>query len=93
MMERLEDAMNVTVECINKVGNHSQIKPQKRLLSFGIDNALIPSLKDKIANDEEIGLPSVRPDPYTIDEDLLTITENSTVNAIFNKVFHDAVKA
>ena len=93
MMERLEDAVNVTVRCIAKVGNGNQIKSQNRLRSYGIDNSLIPSLKAEIDTDKEIGLQSVKPDPYKIDLDLLNITENSSVNAVINKVFDNAVKA
>jgi hypothetical protein len=92
-MENMADAMNVTVCCINEVGNGAEIKADKRLLLLGIDNLLIPSLKAKIATDGQIGLPSVLPDAYKINPDLLTINENSTVNDVFLKVLDNAVKA
>jgi hypothetical protein len=92
MMEDMLEAMEVTVNCIDDVGNGDVIKPKKRLLLLGIDNALIPSLKATIATDKKIGLPSVKSNPYTIEPDLLTINENSTVNDVFLKVFKNGVK-
>lgn len=93
MMENMVEAMEVTVNCIDAVGNGDVIKPKKRLLLLGIDNALIPSLKAAIATDKQIGLPGVKSHPYKIDPNLLTINENSTVNDVFLKVFKNGVKA
>lgn len=92
MMEDMVEALEVTVNCIDSVGNGDLIKPKKRLLLLGIDNALIPSLKAAIEIDKKIGLPSVKSHPYTINPDLLTINENSTVNDVFLKVFKNGVK-
>jgi hypothetical protein len=91
MMENLLDAMKVTVDSIADIGNGDPVKPKKRLLIFGIDNALIPSLKNTIATDRKIGLPSLTP-AYKIDVNLLTINENSTVNDVFLKVFNNGVR-
>lgn len=92
-MENQIDAWNVTANCITDIGNGDPIKPERILGSYGIDNPLIKSLKTSIASDESIGLPSVLPDAYTIDPDLLTISELSTVNEVFINVFNEAVKA
>jgi hypothetical protein len=90
MMDDMVLAMQVTQDCIKKVGDADSMEPGDDLLSLGIDNVLIDKLVNAIATDDEIGLPSLHP-KHKIDQNIFDISENSTVDDVFTTVFENGV--
>ncbi|MDQ3749886.1 MAG: hypothetical protein M3367_12890 [Acidobacteriota bacterium] len=89
-MDDMVQAMQVTQDCIRKVGNDNPMEPDDDLLSLGIDNDLIDRLVNTIATDDEIGLPSLRP-KHKINQNIFGISEDSTVDDVFTIVFENGV--
>ena len=98
----LTRAFAVVERCIRKTAglNPPSSFPftiQTTLLRLGIDDGedgsgLTEILKGHIADNTEIGLPSLVP-PFKIDERLLTFDENSTVGDVVFQVSENAVRA
>ena len=98
----LTRAFAVVERCIRKTAglNPPSAYPftiQTTLLRLGIDDGdngsgLTQTLRGHIADNDEIGLPSLVP-PFKINESLLTFDETSTVGDVVFQVSENAVRA
>lgn len=89
-MDDMVLAMQVTENCIIKVGDADSMEPDDDLLDLGVDNDLIDRLVNTIATDDEVGLPSLQP-KHKIDQNVFGISEDSTVDDVFTIVFENGV--
>lgn len=88
-------AMQITIECIRKVGKlfpaaDHPIDLQDVLINLNIDNILANRLVRTIATDKKVGLPSLVP-KRKIDPNVFAIDENSTVSDVFLTVYRNAI--
>lgn len=91
-MEDFGQAMTVTQNCAKKVGRDEPMEPDDDLFNHGIDDELIDRFVNAIATDRSVGLPSLTP-KFKIDQNLVNISQDSTINEVALIIFDNAVLA
>lgn len=86
-------ALDLVVRCIRATGKYSKpIDVSQKLEDVRItDQDRVDALRNRIVNSKKIGLPSLKPTPYGMDENLLLAMDTSkTVGWVVNIVSNNA---